>query len=414
MANILIVDDDKAICESLADFIKPMGHNVAYVFRLKEGMEKINTAAFDLVFLDVRLPDGSGLEKLPTIREAASSPEVIIITGEGDPDGAELAIKSGCWDYIQKPLSPKKVALSLKQVLQYREEKTRKKPPLVLKREGIIGHSARLQHYLEIVAKAATTDANVLITGSTGTGKELFARAIHENSPRSDEAFVVVDCAALPQTLIESMLFGHQKGAFTGADKSRQGLIKEADGGTLFLDEVAELPMTVQGTFLRVFQERRFRPVGSRHEYRRDFRLISATNRDISQMAQTGTFRNDLLFRLRAIVIDLPPLRDRTEDIKDLAFHYMAKFCDRFGIGTKGFSPEFLEALMNYSWPGNVRELITAIERVLTIARDEHTLFPIHLPTHIRSQLARASVEPSRFNKLSPEKDSVNSIQFSF
>lgn len=406
MANILVIDDDEMICEALDDLFTPMGHKVAYALRLKDGLKKASSEFFDLVFLDVRLPDGNGLKAIPEIREAPSSPEVIIITGEGDPDGAELAIKSGSWDYIQKPVSAEAVKLPLIRVLQYRAEKTTEKPTVVLKQEGIIGNSPQMRRCIDLVAKAVHTDIAVLITGETGTGKELFARAIHDNSQRAAKAFVVVDCAALPETLVESMLFGYEKGAFTGAEKSYEGLIKEAHEGTLFLDEVGELPMPVQSSFLRVLQEHRFRPLGGRQEVKSNFRLIAATNRDLDQMVRERRFRKDLLFRLRSGVIDLPPLRKRSKDIRDLAFYYITNFCDRYGIGTKGFSPEFLEALTTYSWPGNVRELINAIDRALSIARDEHTLFPIHLPTHIRTQLARASVASKYPNKSYSEKDS--------
>ena len=412
MANILVIDDDKMICDTLADFIGPMGHNVLYALRLKEGLKKVSTGSFDLVFLDVRLPDGNGIEAVPKIRETPSSPEVIIITGEGTPDGAELAIKSGSWDYIQKPLSAETITLPLFRVLQYREEKETGKPPVVLKKEGIVGDSEQIRHCFDRVAKAAATDINVLVTGETGTGKELFARIIHDNSDRSGKSFVVLDCTALPDTLVESMLFGHEKGAFTGADKTREGFVKQADKGTLFLDEVGELPMNIQGAFLRVLQERRFRPLGSELEIKSDFRLIAATNRSLDQMVQAGNFRRDLLFRLRSTVIDLPPLRERTEDIRDLAFYYITKFCDRYGIGTKGFSPEFLEALYAYNWPGNVRELINALERSVSIARNEPTLFPVHLPDHIRARLARASIEQGSQNESNPGESTKISEPF--
>ena len=407
MANILIIDDDPMICESLVDFMGPMGHHVLYALRLKEGLKRIRSEAFDIVFLDVYLPDGNGLEEIPEIRGTPTPPEVIVITGEGDADSAELAVKNGCWDYLQKPLSPKKAALSLNRVLQYIEEKRNRKAPVVLKREGIIGKSPQVTECLGLVAKASATDVNVLITGATGTGKELFAQAIHDNSRRAHRPFVVVDCTALPRTLIESTLFGHCKGAFTGAVQSREGLIKQADGGTLFLDEIGELPMAAQATFLRVLQEHRFRPVGSGEELRSNFRLIAATNRDISRMVQTETFRNDLFFRLQTMVIDLPPLKTRTGDIKDIAFHYITLFCDRFGMRTKGVSAEFLEALAAYGWPGNVREMSNAIESALTKAYEAHTLFPIHLPDRIRSELARASFESGPHNKRSTEVPSA-------
>ena len=305
--------------------------------------------------LDVRLPDGSGLEALPKIREVSYSPEVIIITGMGDPDGAELAINCGAWDYIEKPASIKQMTLPLMRTLEFREGKKAKRIPVLLKRENIIGNCPRMMEALEQLAQAASIDANVLITGETGTGKELFARAIHENSNRASGGFVMVDCTALPESLLESILFGHEKGAFTGADKSKDGLIKHADGGTLFLDEIGELPLSTQKAFLRVIQERRFRSIGGKEERRSDFRLIAATNRNLDQMVQKDLFRSDLLFRLRSFIIEVPPLRERVEDIKDLVTYYTNNFCSIYDIETKGFSPDFFDAMAKYNWPGNVR-----------------------------------------------------------
>jgi two-component system NtrC family response regulator len=245
---------------------------------------------------------------------------------------------------------------------------------------------------MELVAQAAASDASVLITGETGTGKELFARAIHSNSARSCMPFVTVDCASLPPTIIESILFGHEKGAFTGADRTREGLIKQADGGTLFLDEVGDLPLSAQKAFLRVLQEHQFRPLGAKREIRSEFRVIAATNRDLGKMVQDGNFREDLLFRLRAFTIEASPLREHAGDIKELTFYYLNKICTRLGAETKGFSPEFIETLCAYNWPGNIRELVNALESALATAHDDSILFPKHLPMHIRIRLARDAI----------------------
>ncbi len=393
MANILIIDDDRMMAEMLSRKVSRLGHGCQMVFTLSEGLKQLETEAFDVVFLDVGLPDGNGLDILPDINAIPNAPEVVIITGAGDPDGAELAIQSGVWDYIEKASSLNAMILPLTRALQYREEKQQRKAPMVLLREGIIGNSPQIRSMLEMVAQAATTDTNVLITGETGTGKELFANAIHLNSTRADQNFVVVDCAALPDTLVESMLFGHVKGAFTGADKSREGLILQADGGTLFLDEIGELPMSLQKAFLRVLQERRFRPIGSHSEVTSNFRLIAATNRNLQEMVQAGSFREDLLFRLRSFPIELPPLRVRKSDIKDLIVHYSSKICEKFNIPPKGFSPELLEILTSYDWPGNVREFINTLERGITAAYQDHIIYPKHLPTHFRVHIARSSVE---------------------
>jgi len=400
MANILIIDDDKILCEMLCSHLRDIGHNTVHALTLKAGMAKVASEGFDVVFLDVYLPDGNGLQALPKIKEIPSAPEVIIFTGEGDPDGAELAIKSGAWDYIEKPPSLEQMTLPLIRALQYRDEKRKREPKTVLKREGIIGASSLMERCLDLVARAANSASNVLITGETGTGKELFARAIHQNSPRSHKNFVVVDCAALPTSLVESILFGNVKGAFTGADKAKEGLVKQADEGTLFLDEVGELPFAVQKSFLRVIQERQILPVGGKREIKADFRLIAATNRNLDEMVINDQFRKDLLFRIHTHKIELPPLRARTSDIKELVIYYTTKLCENYGTETKGFSPEFMEALMTYEWPGNVRELFNTLEDVLSIARYEPTLFPYHLPVYIRAKVARTSLNNSKRHKV--------------
>ncbi len=413
MPKILVIDDDEDICGSLETAINLMGFPTDHAFDMEDGLRKINSNAYDVVFLDVYLPDGDGLDALPKIRAIPSSPEVIIITGEGHPDGAELAIKNGAWDYIQKPLSVDNIILQLTRSLQYRDEKKAIKPSMALKREGIIGESPEIRKCLDLVVQAALSDVNVLITGDTGTGKELFASAIHENSGRSGKNFVIVDCAALPETLVESTLFGHVKGAFTGAYQDREGLIKQADGGTIFLDEIGELPTSVQKTFLRVLQERRFRPVGSKKEINSDFRLIAATNRDLNELIKDGKFRRDLLFRIKSLIIELPPLKERVQDIKELALQTMIKFCDREGIGTKGFSPEFIKILETYDWPGNVRELINIIEGAISKARYEPTLFPKHLSNQIRINVARSSFKTGPEKKLHPTENPSPSQPFS-
>ncbi|PIP39068.1 MAG: Fis family transcriptional regulator, partial [Desulfobacterales bacterium CG23_combo_of_CG06-09_8_20_14_all_51_8] len=274
MAKILIIDDEAAVCRLLARPIAAVDHQVDCALTLKDGLAKAAAGRFEVIFLDVHLPDGNGLDALPAFRECPSSPDVIIITGAGDPDGAELAIRSGAWTYLQKPPLMSDILLQLNRVLQYRREKEQRPGPSILRREGIVGASPALEACLAQVAQVAGSDVNVLITGETGTGKELFARAIHANSFRADKNFVVVDCASLPDSLTNSMLFGHKKGSFTGAQSDRFGLIQEADGGTLFLDEAGDLSPDHQKEFLRVLQENRFRPIGSNREVKSDFRLV--------------------------------------------------------------------------------------------------------------------------------------------
>ena len=393
MANILVIDDDELLCKMLITYIKSLGHDVSYELTLNDGLRHVAYQPVDIVFLDVMLPDGNGLDELGIIKSSPSSPEVIIITSEGDPGGVEMAIKSGAWDYIEKPLSVKDLMLPLHRALQYRSEKSRagkyRKPVNV---SGIVGGSPQLQSCIELLSQAAGSDANVFITGETGTGKELFATAIHENSLRKDGNLVVVDCASLPETLVEGMLFGHEKGAYTGAVTSRVGLVKQADGGTLFLDEVGELPLQVQKAFIRVLQERRFRPLGGRKEISSDFRLIAATNRDLDHMVKTGRYREDLLFRLKALSIEIPPLRNRPQDIKEITNHYLEKFRYEYEGGKKDVSSDFYEALYQHNWPGNVRELIHAIESAIAAARFEKTLFSRHLPMTIRIPLAQKAL----------------------
>jgi two-component system NtrC family response regulator len=392
MADILIIDDDPVTSETLTDMVKRSGHEAFSAYSISDGIAYIHSRPFDVVFLDVQLPDGNGLDALPEIQAAPSRPEVVIITGFGNPDGAELAIKNGAWDYIEKPISLKTVVLAMQRVLQYREAKKGTIKPRVLNRTSIIGSSDRMSWCMDLVAQAAASSINVLVTGETGTGKELIARAIHSNGARAASNFTTVDCASIPPTIMASVLFGHEKGAFTSADRPREGLLKQADGGTLFLDEVGELPIEIQKAFLRVLQERTFRPLGSSHEVKSDFRLIAATNRNLDQMVELKQFRHDLLYRLKAFTIELPSLRERKGDIKELTIHYNAKICDHYGIDTKGFSPEFIEALMAYEWPGNIREVINTLERVVAVARNEPTLYPIHLPVEIRVNLARSSL----------------------
>lgn len=412
MADVLIIDDEEMICEVLSRQVESMGHRAIKAFTLSDGLEKALSRNCDVIFLDVNLPDGNGLEALPRFRTVPAAPEVIIITGAGAPDGAELAIRFGAWDYLRKPFPKGEAILQLTRALQYRKEKSRLKATVALKRNGIVGQSPEINACLNDVAMAVQSNANVLITGETGTGKELFARAIHENSSRRDGNFVVVDCTVLPEKLVESVLFGHRKGAFTGADRAHEGLIKQADHGTLFLDEIGELPVNLQKSFLRVIQEHRFRPVGGTKEVTSDFRLVAATNRDLDQMAESGGFRQDLLFRLDSFTIELPPLRNRIQDIRELAMYHVAKLCEQNGLETKGFSPEFFEALAAYDWPGNVRELVNVLDQSIIAKPASSVLFPKHLPDRIRIKIARNLLKNETSPVLVHPEDTIPSEPF--
>lgn len=395
MSHILIIDDDESICQSFSHIVRRAGHDPSFCRTIAIGWQMVSEGDFDVVFLDVRMPDGNGLDLLPRIQALSRPPEVIIMTGYGESRGAELAIRSGAWDYIEKTASIKEITLSLNRALEYRKQKMSvgcQSTVVSLKRDLIIGNCAALQACLDHVAKAAACDAPVLINGETGTGKELFARSVHANSSRSAKEFVVVDCAAMPENLIESMLFGHERGAFTGADQTREGLIRMANGGTLFLDEVGELPLGLQKAFLRVLQEHRFRPVGSSKEVTSDFRVVAATNRNLDDMVQDGTFRQDLLFRLKSFAINLPPLRERIDDLKDLARFHVDRFCERYTLPVKGFGLEFIKTLSCYNWPGNVRELVNVLEQTVIASGMEPVIFSRHLPADIRVQATRSSL----------------------
>ncbi len=391
-ARILVIDDDPDMSCIIAELAEDSGQVAQVAGTLGAGLEKLSDGPFDLVFLDVRLPDGSGLDALPEIRKGPGRPDVIIITGLGDPDGAELAIQNGAWDYIEKGSSLQQIRFSMERALRYRQRSSQE-GRLVLKRERLIGESPALQPVLDNLIIAAGGDAGVLVTGETGTGKEVVARTIHENSTRASGPFVVLDCASLPENLVEGELFGHLKGSFTGASATRTGLVGQADAGTLFLDEVGELPLAVQSSFLRVLQEKRYRPLGSTRELSSDFRLIAATNRDLVAMCADGSFRTDLYYRLKSCAICMPPLRERLEDIPALARSQLDRMCLGYSLDTKELSEELLGLLMHYDWPGNVRELIQTLERTLMRGKDEKTLYPEHLPVDIRAKAAGRSLQ---------------------
>ena len=392
MANVLIIDDDHMVREMLCDMVQEQGHRCVMAGSLAQGLAEAEARPYDVVFQDVYLPDGTGLDILPRLLDSPGRPEVIVITGAGDAQVAERAMREGAWDFVAKPLDLAAVSAPLARAVRYREDKRARRDDRTILRKGIAGSSALMRALMHTVALAGESGASVLITGETGTGKELFARAIHANSPRAAQPFVVVDCASLPETLVESILFGHVKGAFTGADKAREGLVALAHGGTLFLDEVGELPFSMQRAFLRVLEDRTFRPVGSKTEQSSDFRLVAATNRQLEAMVERGEFRKDLLFRIRSFSIELPPLRERSEDIPEIVALQMEKLAAGGRFGRKDFSPEFMEALTAYPWPGNVRELVQCLERSLAAAGPESVLYLKHLPDEVRVSYARTLV----------------------
>ncbi len=400
MGKALIIAN-KELADSVEQVLASIGHQAVATQDLTDGWTLVTEQKVEVIALADHMAKGDGLALLPRLKQLPHNPEVVLLAKTSDPKSAEFALRNGAWDYlvVQQDVGP--IANSLDQAFQYREEQRSETPAIAVKREKIIGNSPLMKACFQLLGQAAASDVNVLIGGETGTGKELFARAIHSNSPRSrslsasvkasnpraDKNFVVVDCAALPDTLVESVLFGHARGAFTGADRDHDGLIAQADGGTLFLDEVGELPLETQKTFLRVLQERHYRPVGGKVEKESNFRLIAATNKDLDQMVAEGGFRKDLLFRIRSLFIELPPLRRRPEDVKELLRYHTARLCESYGIATKGLALELMDAMAAYPWPGNVRELINTIDSMLAVASNDATLHPKHLPLNIRVQV---------------------------
>lgn len=389
MKKILIIDDDEQVCKTLAKVFSGEKHTVSYHQTLKDGLSKIFSDDIDVVFMDVNLPDGNGIEAIKTIKQRFNAPEVIIITGDEDIDGAELAIRSQAWDYIFKREPNKIFKFALNRSLEYRKQKQSQQTGIKINRDSIVGKSQQISFCLDQVSKAAANDLSILITGETGTGKELFAKSIHINSRRSEADFVVVDCATLPENLVESSLFGHVKGAFTNADSNKKGLMTMADKGTLFLDEIGELPLNIQGKFLRALQEKKFRPVGGKTEVTSDFRLVCATHRDLKNMVSKNLFREDLFFRIYSMNIHLPSLENRKNDIQELVENHLSRKKMLSKEDSYTVSQELIEELQAYEWPGNIRELINTIDLVCSNAGPGSILFPYHLPGSIRAHNIR-------------------------
>lgn len=384
MARILIIDDDELIRSSLSRCFESLGHDVLLAEGLVKGIG-LAQKGVDVIYLDLNLPDGDGHTAIDQLSATPDNPEIIILTGLKDNFGAQETLTSGAWDYIQKPTTPSALKASLESALKYRKDKAAAyEPGPVFDSCGIVGNSTAISRAKQLMARAAESEASVLILGETGVGKELAAQAIHTNGPRKSNSFVVVDCSNLTESLLESVLYGHVKGSFTGAHSDHRGLVAEANGGTLFLDEIGELPASLQKSFLRVLQEHRFRPVGSTKEQTSDFRLVAATNRDLEAMTRAGTFRSDLLFRLRTLEIEIPPLRQRDSDVMVLAKHFTAATCDRYRLPKKSFSKQISKVITAYVWPGNVRELGNVMEAAVIAAGQEPIIYPKHLPSHIR------------------------------
>jgi DNA-binding NtrC family response regulator len=371
--TVLIIDDEAAIRESLQLLLEDDGYQVVNAQDGAEGLTLLDTQAVDLVLLDFQLPDRNGLEILKDIRERDPEMSVIMITAYGTPENAVAAIQGGAANFIAKPWTNEKLQADVRAAIgrkRAEEENVQLKRQLKQRYnfENIIGKSDLMLRTFDLVAQVAPSRSTILLQGESGTGKELIAKAIHANSPRKDRPFVPVNTGSMPSDLLESTLFGHVKGAFTSAVSSKKGLFEMADRGTIFLDEIGNMSMETQSKLLRVLQDRRFMHLGGVQEIQVDVRVIAATNSELRQAVKDGKFREDLYYRLNVITIELPPLRNRKEDIPMLAQHFLRKYCEENEKPSRTLAPDALRALMDYAWPGNVRELENAIERAVVLS----------------------------------------------
>ncbi|WP_454062946.1 sigma-54-dependent transcriptional regulator [Candidatus Nitrospira salsa] len=374
LGAILVIDDEPLMRLSMVDALHAIGYEVQEASTGTEGLEKLRAAKFDVVITDLRLPGADGLEIVQACKDQHSSTEVILITAHGSVDTAVQAMKRGAYDYITKPFSMDELLMIVERVskvvvLQRENRELRDELASKFSFEGIIGKNRRMQEVLEKVKLVSATDATVLVFGESGTGKELIANAIHRNSPRSQHALIKVSCAALPETLLEAELFGHEKGAFTGALKQRRGRFELANHGTLFLDEIGEISPLVQVKLLRVLQERQFERVGGNETIEVDVRLVCATQKDLKREVEQGRFRDDLYYRLNVVPVQIPSLRERKEDVFVIAEYLLQSLATRMQQSPKVFSRQAQEVLMQYSFPGNVRELENTVERAVALAQ---------------------------------------------
>ncbi len=385
MAEILIVDDEKLVRDFLFETLSKAGYSVRTAENGEQALNEIGEREFDLVLTDVKMPALSGIEVLKAVKQTAPFTSVVVITAYGTVGDAVEAMKLGAFDYLPKPFTPEHIEVTAKKAIEYRRlllENVRLKSELAGKFENIVGKTPAMKKVFELVESVAPTRSTVLIYGESGTGKELIARAIHINSTRKDGPFVRVNCAALPEGLIESELFGHEKGAFTGALRQTRGRFEMADGGTLLLDEISEIPTGLQAKLLRVLQEREFERVGSGYTIKVDVRLIATTNRNLQDEIKKGRFREDLYFRLNVVKLEMPSLRDRKEDIPLLAAHFIGRYAAENGKKIDGISPRAMTLLNDYGWPGNVRELENFIERA-TVMAPSNILMPNDFPKEL-------------------------------
>jgi DNA-binding NtrC family response regulator len=381
-ANILIVDDELVICKSCEKIFKRAGHEVRYVTSGKEALQVLEVETYDVVFTDLKMIDVGGMEVLQTVKQKYPQTVVVVITGYATIASAVETMKSGAFDFLPKPFTPNELLAVLERALDKRKlilmtaEEYQYTPEEGF--EGMIGNCLKIQEVYRLIQKVAPTDSTVLIIGESGTGKDLTARAIHNRSKRKEEKYFAVDLSTLSSTLLESELFGHLKGSFTGAIADKAGVFEAANHGTIFLDEIGNLPIEVQARLLRVLQVKEYMPVGSTVIKSADLRLIFATNQNLKQLVSAGKFREDLYYRLNVFPIRLPSLRERREDIPELAIHFLKKHCEKISRKVPQIQMEAMEALLNYHWPGNVRELEHALERLVILVEGDE-IEPVHI-----------------------------------
>jgi DNA-binding NtrC family response regulator len=395
---ILVVDDEPLQREIMKTILEGEGYQVETASSGAEALALMKKSPADLVLTDLKMTGMDGLELLAAIPRGTVPPPVIIITAHGTIDSAVEAVRSGAFDYLTKPLDKTRVLLAVRKASErvaILNENARLKQELYgrFRLEGIIACSPAMQQVIRLLQKVVDSSSTVMALGESGSGKELVARAIHYNSPRRNRPFTAINCAAIPEALFESELFGHESGAFTGAVGRRQGLFEASDGGTIFLDEIGDLPMAMQSKLLRVLQDREVRRIGGKESIRIDVRIITATNKDLEREVELGTFREDLFYRLNVVTIDLPPLRERREDLLPLIEHYLHKFSTEFGRPVREISPEALRLLTEHRWPGNVRQLAAVMERAVLLSDG-----PVLTREDVASRLqTRKTIEASRF-----------------
>ena len=382
MTKILVIDDERSIRNSMKDILQYEGHEVVLAENGMERLVSVKSEKPDIVFCDIKMPKMEGIEVLERIKEFSADTPVIMISGHGTIDTAIEAIRKGAYDFIEKPLDLNRILITIKNAtdkhLLIHETKTLKNK--VSKKYDMIGNSEALNHVRAMIDKVAVSDARILVTGPNGSGKELVAHQLHELSHRKDNAFVEVNCAAIPSELIESELFGHEKGSFTSAIKQKKGKFELANGGTLFLDEIGDMSLNAQAKVLRALQEQKITRVGGDADINVDVRVIAATNKNLKEEIKKGNFREDLYHRLSVIIIDVPPLCQRLEDIDALANHFLTEVCTEMGIAPKTLSPDAIAALKECEWTGNIRELRNVVERLVilcgnTITREDVKMY---------------------------------------